>query len=205
MKNAYLQGGNAMSMLISAQSVMRRAYSGNTYFRDENYRKNSTNHDVMSADQKAMVRALDRLGNLDFESTDEDDTKSIYNTVTSYLDIYNNAIGSAMDSDSSDIRRTAKDMKAFMKEYSSSLEAIGIQLKSDGTVKIDKSELQKATTRQVSKVFGNSDYISGMNKLMKKLRNQVNREIPRQEIEAEDVKSDSLPSETVGRNLNLYG
>ena len=44
-----------------------------------------------------------------------------------------------------------------------------------------------------------------MNKLMKKLRKQVNREIPRQEIEAEDVKSDSLPSETVGRNLNLYG
>ena len=193
-----------MSMMISATSVLRRAYAGNVYFKDENYRKNSSNHEVVSADRKAMVRALERLGDLDFDSTDEDDTKSIYNTVTSYLDIYNNAVSSANDSNSSDIRRTGKDMKALMKEYSSSLETIGIQIKSDGTVKIDKSELQKATTSQVSKIFGNNDYISGMNKLMNKLRNQVNREAPVQEAYKESVKNDGLSSETVGNNLNLY-
>lgn len=193
-----------MSMMISATSVLRRAYAGNVYFKDENYRKNSSNHEVVSADRKAMVRALERLGDLDFDSTDEDDTKSIYNTVTSYLDIYNNAVSSAADSNSSDIRRTGKEMKALMKEYSSSLEAIGIQVKSDGTVKIDKSELQKATNSQASRIFGNDDYISGMNKLMKKLRNQVNREAPVQEVQKESVKNNSLSSETVGRNLNLY-
>ena len=193
-----------MSMLISSSSVLRCAYAGNTYFKDENYRKNSSNHEVVSADRKAMVRALERLGDLDFDSTDEDDTKSIYNTVTSYLDIYNNAVSSAADSNSSDIRRTGKEMKALMKEYSSSLEAIGIQVKSDGTVKIDKSELQKATNSQASRIFGNDDYISGMNKLMKKLRNQVNREAPVQEVQKESVKNNSLSSETVGRNLNLY-
>lgn len=193
-----------MSMMISATSVLRRAYAGNVYFKDENYRKNSSNHEVVSADRKAMVRALKRLGDLDFDSTDEDDTKAIYNTVTSYLDIYNNAVSSAADSNSSDIRRTGKEMKALMKEYSSSLEAIGIQVKSDGTVKIDKSELQKATNSQASRIFGNDDYISGMNKLMKKLRNQVNREAPVQEVQKESVKNNSLSSETVGRNLNLY-
>ena len=193
-----------MSMMISATSVLRRAYAGNVYFKDENYRKNSSNHEVVSADRKAMVRALKRLGDLDFDSTDEDDTKAIYNTVTSYLDIYNNAVSSAADSNSSDIRRTGKEMKALMKEYSSSLEAIGIQVKSDGTVKIDKSELQKATNSQASRIFGNDDYISGMNKLMKKLRNQVNREAPVQEVQKESVKNNSLSSETVGNNLNLY-
>ena len=193
-----------MSMMISATSVLRRAYAGNVYFKDENYRKNSSNHEVVSADRKAMVRALERLGDLDFDSTDEDDTKAIYNTVTSYLDIYNNAVSSAADSNSSDIRRTGKEMKALMKEYSSSLEAIGIQVKSDGTVKIDKSGLQKATNSQASRIFGNDDYISGMNKLMKKLRNQVNREAPVQEVQKESVKNNSLSSETVGRNLNLY-
>ena len=194
-----------MSMVISASSVMNRSYAGNTYFKDDNYRKNSPNHDVVSADRKAMVRALDRLGKLDFSSTNADDTKSIYNTVTSYLNIYNNAVSSAMDSDSSDIRRTGKNMKALMKKYGDSLEAMGIQVKSDGTVKIDKSELQKATTRQVSGVFGNSDYLSEMNRLMKKLRNQVNREVPRQENVAGETARDSIASETVGRNLNLYG
>ena len=193
-----------MSMVIRASGMMSRAYSGNRLFKDENYRKNSSNHEVVSADRKAMVRALEQLGDLDFDSTDEDDTKSIYNTVTSYLDIYNNAVTSANASNSSDIRRTGKDMKALMKEYGRSLENIGIQIKSDGTVKINKSELQKATTSQVSRIFGDNDYLSGMNKLMKKLRNQVNREAPVLAVKKESVKKDSLSPETVGSNLNLY-
>lgn len=196
-----------MSMLISASSVLNRAYAGNVFFKDENYRKNSSNHEVVNADRRAMARALERLERLDFDSKDEDATKSIYNTVTSYLDIYNNTVSSANDSGSSDIRRSAKNMKELMKTYSSSLEEIGITIKSDGTVRIDKSELKKATTRQVKKIFGNSDYVTGMNKLMKKLRNQVNREAPVQNTQS-GTKADAgdiLVSETVGRNLNLYG
>lgn len=192
---------DAMSMVISAASVLSRAYTGNTNFKNKSFRENSTNHDVVSADRKAMARALERLEDLDFDSKDDDDGKSIYNTVTSFLDIYNNAVSSTADSGSTDITRTSKEMKKLMKEYSDELEAIGISVKSDGTVKIDKSELKKATTTQVSKVFGNSDYIDDMKKLMKKLRNQVSREVPRQE----DAKNDSLMTETVGRNLNLYG
>jgi hypothetical protein len=170
--------------------MTRRAYSGNTLFKDESYRKNSSNHDMVSADRRAMVRALDRLDTLDFDSTDEDDTKTIYNTVRSYLDVYNNAVSSALDSDSSNIQRTGKQMKSLMKEYSSELEDIGITIKSDGTVKIDKSDLQTATTRQVSKIFGSDDYKSSMKSLMKKLRNQVNRE-------------QTLLPDSVGNNLNL--
>lgn len=192
-----------MSMLISASSVMNRAYAGNLYFKDGNYRKNRSNHEVVSADHKAMLRALKRLERLDFESEDVDDTKAAINTVIAYLDVYNNTVSSAMESDSSHIRRTAKNMKALMKEYGSSLENIGVQIKSDGTVKVDKNKLQKATARQTAKVFGNSDYISGMNQLMKKLRNQVNRETPRQESQPVHTKSGSVSAETSGSNLNL--
>ena len=206
-----------MGMVISATSLMNRAYAGNVNFKDENYRKNSSNHEKVSADRKAMVRALKKLEQLDFDSKDVDDTKSLYNTVTSYLDIYNNTVSSAMDSDNSNINRIGKQMKAMMKEHAGELEAIGIQIKSNGTVKIDKSKLQKATTRQTEKVFGNSDYISGMNQLMKKLRNQVSREVPKQEGQAYEAaksgtetdgqanssKSAALSPETVGSNLNL--
>lgn len=193
-----------MGMVISASSMMKSAYAGNIFFKDEAYRKGSSNHDVVSADRKAMVRALERLGELDFESKEEDDTKSIYHAVTSYLDIYNNTVSSANASDSSDIRRTGKEIKALMKEHKDSLDAIGIQFKSDGTVKIDKSKLKIATTSQVSKIFGDDNYRSEMKKLMKKLRNQVNREVPRQEVQKKSTRDDSLPSETVGNNLNLY-
>lgn len=193
-----------MSMVISASSMMKSAYAGNIYYKDESYRKASSNHDVVNADRKAMVRALERLGELDFESEEADDTKSIYNTVTSYLDIYNNTVGSANASNSSDIRRTGKEIKALMKEKKDSLDGIGIQLKSDGTVKIDKTKLKKATTTQVSKIFDDDDYISELNQLMKRLRNQVNRETPVQEAKKTSAKGDDLSSETVGNNLNLY-
>jgi hypothetical protein len=170
--------------------MTRRAYSGNTLFKNADYRKSSSNHDTVSADRKAMIRSLDRLDTLDFDSTEEDDTKTIYNSVSSYVDVYNNAVTSALDSDSSDIKRTGRQMKSLTKEYSSQLEDIGITIKSDGTLKIDKSELQTATTRQVSKIFGDDDYKSSMRSLMKKLRNQVNRE--------------QVPvSDSVGNNLNL--
>ena len=193
-----------MGMVISSSTVMNRAYTGNTGFRDANYRKNRTNHEVVGADRRAMARALDRLENLDFSSKEEDDTKSIYNTVTSYLEIYNNTVSSAGDSETSQINRTAREMKRLMKEYGNELEAMGISIKANGTVKIDTDELKKATTRQVSKVFGNSDYIGDMNKLMRKLRNQVNREVPRVEGQSESVKNGASTSETVGTNLNLY-
>lgn len=193
-----------MGIVISASTVMTRAYSGNTGFKDQNFRQNRTNHEVVNADRRAMARALERLENLDFSSKEEDDTKSIYNTLTSYLDIYNNAITSTGDSETSQIRRTAREMKKLMKEHGDELEAMGISIKSNGTVRIDKDELKKATTRQVSKVFGNSEYIGDMKKLMRRLRNQVNREVPKAQEQSEPVKSDTLTSETAGRNLNLY-
>ena len=193
-----------MGMTIRASGIMSRAYAGNVYFKDENYRKNSFNHDVVSADRKAMARVLERLKTLDFEGKEEDDTKSVYETVTSYLDIYNHTVSSTDASDSSDIRRISKNMKELMRKHDSSLEAIGIERKSDGTVKIDKGALKKATARQMSRVFGNSDYLSEMNRLTRKLRNQVNREIPRQQIQPANTKSSTLLSESAGSNLNLY-
>lgn len=193
-----------MSLLISASSIMNRAYAGNTYFKDESFRKKSSNHDTVGADRKAMVRALERLGDLDFESEEENDTKSVYNTVTSYLKIYNNTVDSTASSSSSDIRRTGKSMKELMKKYESSLKEIGIELKSNGKVEINHSEFKKAKGTRIAEVFGDKDYASDMNKLMKKLRNQFNRESPVQTVQTKKKPDDNSSTETVGGSLNLY-
>ncbi len=201
-----------MSMVMTTSSLLRRAYAGNTLFKDDNYRKNRNGHEVVSADRKALVRALDQLGELDFDSKDEADTKKIYNTVNAYLEVYNHAVSSATSSDSSQIARTGKQMRALMKEYDEQLKDIGIDIKSDGTVKINTTELKKATTRQVSKIFGNDDYINEMSHLMKKLRNQVNRYAVSSESQTNTAtqkqtdasKIIAAESETVGSNLNLY-
>lgn len=200
-----------MSMIMTANSLTKRAYSGNTLFRDENYRKNRKGHDLVSADRKALSRALDQLGTLDFDTEEQTDTKNIYNTITSYLDVYNNAVSSTTNSGKSQIERIGKQMRALMKEYDQELSDIGIDIKSDGTVKVNTTELKKATTVKVAKVFGNDEYISDMSRLMKKLRNQVNRYMAGDTATAtttkkqtDTTKNSALESETVGSNLNLY-
>lgn len=166
-----------MSMNISSAYIMRSAYSGYLDLKDDAGRKQATKHELVDADRRAMVRALDRIDELDYDNTDSTNTKNIYNMVTSYIDIYNYAVTSAGDSDSNDIRRTAEKMKKFTKEYADELEDLGITMKSDGSLKVDTKELKKATTKAVKKIFsGDSDYVTGMKSLMKKLRNHVNRE-----------------------------
>lgn len=201
-----------MSMVVNASGLMQRAYSGNVKFRDDGYRKSQNNHDVMAADRKAMLRALDQLDALDFDSEDSADTKAIYQTVTAYTEVYNNAVESALGSKSTDIQRSGKKMKALTKEYKDQLAEIGIKIKSDGTLKIDKTELKKATTREVERIFGDEGYKSTMRALMQKMRNQVNREPVSQETQtitknktASAAQTQSvLTAETVGGSLNLY-
>lgn len=201
-----------MSMVVNASGLMQRAYSGNVKFRDDGYRKSQNNHDVMAADRKAMLRALDQLDALDFDSEDSADTKAIYQTVTAYTEVYNNAVESALGSKSTDIQRSGKKMKALTKEYKDQLAEIGIKIKSDGTLKIDKTELKKATAREVERIFGDEGYKSTMRALMQKMRNQVNREPVSQETQtitknktASAAQTQSvLTAETVGGSLNLY-
>ena len=102
-------------------------------------------------------------------------------------------------------------MRALMKEYDQELSDIGMDIKSDGTVKVNTTELKKATTVKVAKVFGNDEYISDMSRLMKKLRNQVNRYMTGDTAtgttakkQTDTTKNSALESETVGSNLNLY-
>ena len=191
-----------MSMIIKASSLMQRAYAGNVLFKDESYRKNSTNHDVVRADRKAMERVLERLEALDFENEEDENKEVLYNTISSYLDVYNNAVDATRDSASSDIKRTSAAMKKLTKEYAEELNAIGITVKNDGSVKVDESKMKKATPRQMSKIFGNSEYITDMKKMMRKLRNQISREVPPQQV-SQTTHKDSLLPETVGSNLNL--
>lgn len=201
-----------MSMVVNASGLMQRAYSGNVKFRDDGYRKSQNNHDVMAADRKAMLRALDQLDALDFDSEDSADTKAIYQTVTAYTEVYNNAVESALGSKSTDIQRSGKKMKALTKEYKDQLAEIGIKIKSDGTLKIDKTELKKATTREVERIFGDEDYKSTMRALMQKMRNQVNREpvsqdpqtIAKNKTASAAQPQSVLTAETVGGSLNLY-
>lgn len=207
------EGGITMSLVLSADSLTRRAYTGNTMYQNAGYRSDQKGNDMLRADQRAMLRAIDRLDTLDFSSSDETDTKRIYETITSYVEVYNNAVSSTTNADNSHINGIGKKLRALTKDYKSQLSDIGISIKSDGTLNVDATELKKATTIKVSKVFGDDAYKKDMRTIMKKLRSQLNRypsyeatQYETSQTASEDTRNSAAYSspETAGSSLNLY-
>lgn len=178
-----------MGMVISASTALKNAYSGNTMFSVDSFRKGTANRDVVSADQKALMRALNSMDKLDYKDTSPENTKGIYNRLMSYVDVYNNTVESGKESSSTDIKRTMNEMKKFSKEHADELADLGITLKSDGSLKVDTKKFKTATTRQVSKVFSpDSDYVKGLKKLTKKLRGQITRQPVEMDMNNQDLQ-----------------
>lgn len=164
--------------LISANYVLRTAYAGNTNFKNDDFRRGSSNHDTVAADRKAMVKGLDMLEKLDFSNKEQENTKNIYNTVKSFIGIYNNSVSSTKNSASKAIVKTSGEMKELAKKYEKELSEMGISVKSDGSLKVDEKKFKVATTADVKKVFSSSsDFPKDMKKIMKKLRDQVSRDV----------------------------
>lgn len=166
-----------MSITISAGTAYRKAYSGFSPYTDKSYRTNSTNRELVKADRSALSKGLSMLKDLDYENTDPNNTKGIYNRITSLVDVFNNAEESMSKSDSRDIKRSAGEMTKIAKKYSKELEAMGISISSSGKLKIDAKEFKKATTKQVKKIFSeDSEFTKDLEKLMKKVKGQINRQ-----------------------------
>lgn len=178
-----------MSINMSMTSALNRAYSGFSFFSDKSYRRGSENRDLVKADRSALSKGLSMLGDIDYEDTDPGNTKSIYNRITSLVDVYNNTKKSTAESESREIKRTSDQMKDIAKKYSKELEELGISVKNDGTLKIDTKEFKTATTKKVQKIFSeDSDFSKDLQKLMKKLKTQINRQPAPSQVPAGNTK-----------------
>lgn len=148
--------------------MFRSYYGVNRDLRSGSARENVTNHEVVSADTKALKKALKELDKLDFDNTEPENTKKIYNTIMSFVDTYNNTVGSSKDSSTKNISNKAGKLKDAVSDYRKKLDEIGITIKNNGKLSVDKSKLKTATLTKVSMVFGDdtgfTDAIAAVNK-----------------------------------------
>lgn len=88
------------------------------------------------------------------ESDDE-----VYKTVSEFVDDYNTMIESSGKSASSNIKNTLQSLENYTLSNKKTLGKIGISIKSDGTLSLNKDELKSADMSSVESVFnGNGSY-----------------------------------------------
>jgi len=87
------------------------------------------------------------------------DKDAIYSAVSSFVKDYNSAIASANNVSDTSITNRAKSMSGLTTANSKQLEKVGIGMKSDGTLSIDKDSFEKADMSKVKSLFqGNGSY-----------------------------------------------
>ncbi len=195
-----------MSLTISG--YMRQLYKGNAYGATATGREGQPAHSLFSADLKAIRRAVKELGEYDY---DDGEGSELMDKVQAFVNTYNNYLDSAKGMDNEDVSRYLNKMKKLTKEHADELGEIGISIKSNGQLKIDKKKLQDTGRYQVSVLFSeNAEYAQMTEKQMKQtermyLRNNLN--IPKQSTdkkESGDSAQTTLQVQSAQQMVNSF-
>lgn len=160
-------------MSLSVSGYVRQYYRGNLFGATESGRSGRTSGDLVSADAKAVKRALKELHNFDY---DEGDGAELWNKVQAYVNTYNNFIDSAKEMDDDSISRYASKLKKLANEQKDKLTDIGVTIQGSGRLKVDKTALMETSRYKVSKVFSeDAEYGEESDKLITKMNNMIRR------------------------------
>ncbi|MEE3392571.1 MAG: hypothetical protein VZR00_03920 [Lachnospiraceae bacterium] len=163
-----------LNVKLTYDGYMKKAYSANVDARGKNGRIGQTNKQLVLADSSALAKIADKLKELHL-SSDEDaknDVNSVLKEVRSFVDIYNNLDGSVGASDDKRVKDAYKKIEKLMKSHKEDLENIGITLKSDGSLKLDKQEFLNADIADINAVFSDkseSSFVPDLVKLSKRI------------------------------------
>lgn len=171
-----------MSLTISG--YVRQFYRGNLFGATANSRMGQPAHNLITADMKAVRRAVKELGDYDY---DEGEGGELMNKVQAFVDTYNHYVESANEMDDSKVNRYLSKLKKLTKEHADEFSEIGITIQSSGKLKVDKKELQDATRFEVGRLFSaDSEYSKELDIQVKRtnrmiLRNNLN--VPKQSVQ----------------------
>lgn len=100
------------------------------------------------------------------------DTNKITNAIDVFVDAYNSTLKDTANVKNSNVRKRVSMMVSGTKAYKSMLKDIGINIKSDNTLEIDKEKLSKANMDKVKSLFqGNNSFASKV----EKYANEINK------------------------------
>lgn len=139
-----------MLMSLSVTGYMKQYYRGNVFGATSNGRAGYGPKNLLSADMKAIRRAVKDLGGYDYE---EGEGSELMNKVQAFVDTYNHYVDSAKGIDDPDMKRYLTKLKKLTKENADEFSEIGITIQSSGKLKVDKKALQDTGRYQVSKLF----------------------------------------------------
>lgn len=152
---------------LSSSYYMRRFYTGNTDARTQASRKQYSNSMLSLADAHALRRAVKGLGSFTY---DDDHSTNIRNSVSAFIDTYNNLLSSSGSSDDRRMQQTYKSIKKLSAEYEKELDKIGITVKSDGTLEKRTDLFANADISKFEKLFSkDSDYMQRISSYAKRV------------------------------------
>ncbi|MDD6305580.1 MAG: hypothetical protein PUA75_01315 [Clostridiales bacterium] len=142
---------------LSSSYYLRRFYSANTDAKTSASRKQYSNTALSNADARALRRAIKSLGSFTY---DDDSSTNIRNSVSAFIDTYNNLLDSSGSSEDRRMQQTYKSMKKLTSEYADELDKIGITVSKDGTLKKRTDLFANADISKFEKLFSkDTDYM----------------------------------------------
>lgn len=158
-----------ISVSLPSDYYLRKFYTQNRQMRLSRDRNGFSNSQLVEADSAALRKAINNIEDIDY---DDISRENLYSRVKAYTDTYNNLVDSGADSGSNDVTRKNNKIKTLTREQKEDLKAIGITLKSDGSLKIDSKKFNEASLKNIKKVFSkDNSYLEDV----KRSTVQVNR------------------------------
>ncbi len=209
--NTYLGTGTT----LSSSYYLRNFYTSNRNARLASNRKSMDNSELTLADGMALRRAVKKLNSLEF--TDEKDT-DIRNSVKAFIQTYNHALASTSDSTDHTLKRTQKQLKSILREYSDSLDKIGVTVNDDGTLTQRDALFSTASLSKFEQLFSSgSDFIQRTSACAKRIERRSdalcitkqqqklleNDTIADAQSLSGSTNSDALLPAGVGQNINV--
>lgn len=136
---------------------MRNAYRGNAKMVNTDYRSAQDKGVIVSADAKAVGRMTSKLQNLEY---DTDHGVEVLQNTKAFVETYNNLIDSSGESKDSHLSSLTKKMKKLIKSKKDDLESIGIELKSNGKLKLDEDTFSESRPEKIKRILNGDDSVS---------------------------------------------
>ncbi len=174
-KKVTKQGVKMSTRVSSATSLSSTYYLRNFYTNNRNAMKASTRSNFSKTelaydDSLALHRAAKKLKN--YKYSDDENSDNISGTIMAFVSTYNNSLDSANSSNSSSMKRYAKQLKKLATKYSDEFEDIGITVNKDGSLKANETLVKKADTIKVKKIFGQDNgFTSSIYRISRQMSN----------------------------------
>ena len=170
------------SYTITSSKYLRDFYATDRTIAKKSARDEASKKDVISADAKALRRALRDLGDYDYGDEDTEDTDNeknlFYKHLKAFADTYNYTLDSTSDASSSGIKSMSKKMKQFAEKYADELGDLGVTFDKKGYMSITPSAIDNIERSTYGKTFSaSSDTQSDFFKDLESVASRIYRRI----------------------------